>query len=168
MTDTNSTFDFVYDTVPLEPGVLYHVVLAQAAGAPMLRAEVFMNGQLYTALPGSFSTNFTDFRVDAISISSYHDPGSGGSILAHGVVDNLIVTTPPPPVQNLSGAWSNNIWQARCISRSNWLYTLQRTADFQSWTDVSTATTGNATNLLLPDANPPAGTAFYRMKAERP
>ena len=58
--------------------------------------------------------------------------------------------------------------QAQFISRSNWLYTLERTTDFKSWTDVSSATSGNGTNLFLPDTNARADKAFYRVKAERP
>jgi len=52
--------------------------------------------------------------------------------------------------------------------RTNWLYTLERTTDFRSWTDVSPATNGNGTSLRLPDNSPPAGSAFYRVRAERP
>jgi hypothetical protein len=40
--------------------------------------------------------------------------------------------------------------------------------DFQSWTDVSPSIFGNATNLLLQDASPPPGMAFYRVRANRP
>ena len=106
--------------------------------------------------------------MDQIAVSSYSDANSWGSLLAHGVVDNFVVTIPPPPVQNLSGSFSNAVWQAQFISRSNWLYTLERTGDFQSWTNVSAAMTGNATNLFLQDTNPPASRAFYRVRAERP
>jgi hypothetical protein len=83
-------------------------------------------------------------------------------------VDNFVVTPPPPPVQNLAGSFSHAVWQAQFISRSNWLYTLERTGDFQSWTNVSPATSGNGTNLFLPDTNAPADKAFYRVRAERP
>jgi hypothetical protein len=54
------------------------------------------------------------------------------------------------------------------ISRSNWLYTLERTIDFQSWTTVSGPASGNGTNLFLQDAHPPTDKAFYRVSAERP
>ena len=83
-------------------------------------------------------------------------------------MDNFVVTLPPPPVQNLTGAFSNGVWQVQFSSQSNWLYTLERTADFQSWTNVSPATPGNATNLFLQDTNQPADQAFYRVSAQRP
>ena len=71
-------------------------------------------------------------------------------------------------IKNLAGGFQGGQWRAQFLSCSNWLYTLQRTANFQSWTNVSTATAGNGMNLLLQDTNPPAGRAFYRVKAERP
>jgi hypothetical protein len=85
-------------------------------------------------------------------------------------VDNIVITLPPPPVQNLTGAFSNNVWQAQFISQSNWLYTLQRSANLQSWNNVSASTSisGNGTNLFLPDNNPPPDKLFYRVRADRP
>jgi hypothetical protein len=71
-------------------------------------------------------------------------------------------------VQNLIGAFSNGLWQVRFLSRSNWLYTLERTSDFVSWTDQSPATSGNGMILILSDTNPPATRAFYRVRANRP
>ena len=77
------------------------------------------------------------------------------------------VTLPPPPVQKLTGAFSNDLWQAQFIGRSNWLYTLERTTNFISWTEVSAAS-GNGTNLLLQDTNAPMDKGFYRVRAARP
>ncbi|HXT39091.1 MAG TPA: hypothetical protein VN887_03620 [Candidatus Angelobacter sp.] len=115
---------------------------------------------------------FTDFRLDSISINSYNEagqfPGFEGSVLAHGNVDNLAVTVPPPPIQNLAGGFSNALWQVQFLSRSNWLYTLERSADFQLWTNASTVTPGTGSNVLLQDASPPASNAFYRVRAQRP
>jgi hypothetical protein len=171
LTDVNGRFRFAYDNLPLDAGHVYHVVLNHAAGALFVSGQVFQDGQLYTSLPLSYFqppvTNFTDFHLDAFSISSYKDTGSGGSILAHGVVDNILVIV-PPPIQELTGAFSNGVWQARFLSRSNWLYTLERTADFQSWTNVLPVVSGNGTNLVLPDLNPPTDKAFYRIRANRP
>jgi hypothetical protein len=116
---------------------------------------------------------FADYRVDTVSISSYSDAGQDptygeGSIIAHGTVGNFAVTVPPPPVQNLTGAFSNGVWQAQFTAPTNWIYTLQRTTDLQTWTDVSPKTTGNGTSLFLTDFDTPAGDAFYRVEADRP
>jgi hypothetical protein len=174
LTDTNvnsahkKDFYFAYDNQPLANGVVYHMVLTHAAGQPTISGEVSVNGQLYTSLPIVFAGPITNFLIDTISISSYDNPGS--LLLAHGTVDNIVVTLPPPPTQNFSGAFSNNVWLAQFISQSNWLYTLQRSADLQSWSDISASTSiaGNGTNLFLPDGNPPPDKSFYRIRADRP
>jgi hypothetical protein len=105
--------------------------------------------------------------VDTIAIESYSDAHSGGSILAHGVLDNLVVNVPPPPIQDFTGNFTNGIWLAQFLSQSNWFYTMQRTTDLESWMNIAT-NSGNGTNLFLQDANPPASKAFYRVRAERP
>ena len=163
-------FYYTYDLLPMANGVSYHVMITHVAGEPSVSGQVLTNGQVYTSLSQVYSGPITDFRLDTIAVSSYSDATEGfvNSIFAQGKLDNLVVTLPPPPVQNLTGAFSNALWQAQFSSRSNWLYTLQRTADFQSWTNVSTPADGNATNLLLQDTNPPADKAFYRVSASRP
>jgi len=176
LSDTNvsptntSDFYFAYDDLPLAIGVTYHVMLTHVAGEPTISGEVLTNGQIYTALPNVYAGPITDFRLDSLSVSSYSaaDDVYGDSLLAHGTVDNFLVTLPPPPIQDLTGGLSNGFWQVQFISQTNWLYTLQRTADLQAWTSVSPATAGNATNLILPDPNPPSGQSFYRIRADRP
>jgi hypothetical protein len=109
-----------------------------------------------------------DFRVDTFSVSSYSSFGDDyDSVLAHGFVDNIVVTV-LPPVQNISGNFSNTVWQVQFSSRSNWLYTLERNVDFTSWTNVASPISGNAAILSLQDFNAPADKAFYRVRAERP
>jgi hypothetical protein len=129
-------------------------------------------GTTGAAITQALNATFTDFRVTAVSVSSYNDagqyPGYEGSILAHGALDNLTVTVPPPPVQDLAGAPSNGVWQAQFLSRTNWLYALERTTAFPSWTSVTATAPGNGVTLLLQDTNPPAVQAFYRVRACRP
>lgn len=113
-------------------------------------------------------TPFANFRVDAISISSYQDDGFGDSIYAQGVIDNIVVTLPPAPIRNLTGAFTNGVWQAQFCSLCNWTYALVRTTNFQCWTTVSPSLPGNGTNLILQDTNPPACQAFYSVNASNP
>jgi hypothetical protein len=109
-----------------------------------------------------------DIQVDMFSISSYSSAGDDyDSVLAHGSVANIVITV-PPPAQNVTGAFSNGVWQVQFTDHLNWLYTLQRTTNLVSWVDISTATSGNGTNLFLPDNNPPPNNAFYRVRADRP
>ncbi len=115
-----------------------------------------------------FTTN-DNFHVDTFSISSYSSVGDDyDSILAHGVVDNLVITIPPPPIQSLAGSFTNSIWQAKFIGQTNWLYSLERTTDFQSWTNIAVLVNDSGTNLVLQDTNPPSSRGFYRVSAEKP
>lgn len=160
-------FYFNYDNQTLQSNVIYQIVLTHAAGATNVTGQVFTNGVLFTALPLSFSGSITDFRVDTLAISCYQDDGFGDSVLAHGTVDNFVVSLPPAPVQNIAGSVSGGQWQTQFQSRSNWIYTLQRTTNFAAWTDTASAT-ATSTNLILTDPNPPSGQGFYRVRAERP
>jgi hypothetical protein len=152
----------------LTPGQWFHVDMDYNGATRTLTTVVTNNGAQYGMTQTiSVTTNF-DFRLNAISVSSYSDQNATGSILAHGTVDNFVITVPPPPVLNLSGCFTNGAWQTQFLCRSNWLYLLQRSPDFQSWTNVSSTMSGSATNLVLPDTNPPADKAFYRINAQRP
>jgi len=153
----------------MTPGQWFHVEMDYNGAARTLTTVVTNNGVQYGMTQTILvPTNF-DFRVAAVSVNSYSDQNATGSILAHGTVDNFVVTVSSPPVQNFVGDFTNGVWQAQFLSsNSNWLYTLQRSADFQSWTNVSPTTPGNATNLFVQDTNPPVDKAFYRMEAQRP
>lgn len=108
-----------------------------------------------------------DYRLDTFSISSYSSVGDDfDSVLGHGIVDNVTITY-PFPIENLIGAFTNGIGQVSFASRSNWVYVLERTADFGSWNDVSTTVPGNGGSLLLQDLTPPLRSAFYRIRATR-
>ena len=118
--------------------------------------------------PNGFTGTNDDFLVDTFSISSYSSFGDDyDSVLAHGTVANLHVSV-PPPVQNLTGGFTNGHWQVQFSARKNWLYALERTADFRTWTGISPALPGITGALSLTDTNPPASPAFYRIRASRP
>ncbi|MCS7336657.1 MAG: hypothetical protein NZ739_00240 [Verrucomicrobiae bacterium] len=169
MTDMRSAFAFWSASAPLELGTDYRVRLYHAAGTTNIEAAVFTNGQLYARLSYPWvATDFGDFRLNAFSVSSYNEAGSGGSIRARGVVDNLVITIPPPPVQDLSWAFVNGAWQMQFLSQTNWVYTLERTQDFVTWTAVSGGVPGTGSILSLLDTDPPAERAFYRVRAYRP
>jgi hypothetical protein len=176
--DTNSDFNWNdasdYAIYAPTPGDWYHIVMTYTASNQTMVTTMtnFEQTSGVTIIDPLDLTNtnypFTDFRVDTISINSYQDDGWGDSIYAQGVMDNFVVTLPPPPIQNLTGAFSNGIWQVQFSGQRDWLYILERTADFQSWTDVSPVTSANGTNLFLSDTNSPADKAFYRISAQRP
>ncbi|MGP8202294.1 MAG: hypothetical protein ACLQU4_22670 [Limisphaerales bacterium] len=178
LVDTNSGFNYngSSDYAIYAPilGDWYHIVMTYTASSLTMvttLTDLDQSSGVTVVDPLDLTNSsypFTDFRVDTFSINSYQDDGYGDSIYAEGVVANIVATLPPPPVQNLTGAFSKGAWQAQFCSQSYWLYTLQRSGDFQSWTNVSPATPGNGTNLCLQDTNPPPDKAFYRVSASRP
>ncbi len=153
---------------------MVHITFRYTASNQTAVVRVTTNGVPMTSFPDlllNSANGFADsddFRVDVFSISSYSSAGDDyNSVLAHGTVDNIVIDL-PPPVQNLTGAFSNGVWQAQFNAHLNWLYTLERTTNFVSWTDVSLPTSGNRTNLFLQDTNAVSDKAFYRVRAERP
>jgi hypothetical protein len=171
--DTNSTFNYNGPTdyaiyLPIA-GDWYHIVMTYtASNQAMVTTMTNFEQTSGITIVDPLADFFADFRVNTLSISSYQDDGFGDSIYAQGVIDNFVVTLPPPPIVNLTGALSNGVWQAQFCSRTNWLYALERTVNFQCWTNVSPETPGNGTNLFLQDTNPPVGNGFYRVSAGRP
>src|SRR5208283_2791709 len=100
--DTNGDYYFVFDNQALNPGVTYSVTITHTAGAPTVTGQVLAGGEPFSSLPIIYSQPISDFRLDTLSISCFQDDGYGDSILAHGAVGNIVVTLPPPPIQNLT------------------------------------------------------------------
>ncbi len=165
----NSSWLYNHDNLlDLTPGETFHVTMNYTAANRTLATTVTNNGVQYgTTQVIVVSTNF-DFRCATFSISSYSDIRDNASLLAHGTVDNLVVVTPPPPVQNFSGGFAGAAWLAQFTSRTNWLYTLDRTTNLLTWTAAAAAVPGNGGTLTLQDVNPPASGAAYRVRAQRP
>jgi hypothetical protein len=167
----NGPTDYTIMSLPL--GILMHVTVAYTASDQTMVTTITTNGVAVGPVHSAkVSTNFTDFRVGTFSISSYTDAGQSGSgqgsILAHGAIDNIIFTVPLPPIQSLQAIFTNGVAQVQFVSRSNWVYTLERTTDLQSWSDASQPVPGNATNLVIQDTNSSAANACYRVRAEHP
>jgi hypothetical protein len=165
-----------YYVLEFPTNVVMHVTMAYSASNQTAVLTVTTNGVPIGSVPALVlnsptNSNFTatdDYNVDMFSITSYTSIGDDyDSVLAHGVIANLQVSL-PPPAQNLTGAFSNGVWQAQFTDRTNWLYTLERTMDFVSWSDVSVPAAGNGTTLALQDTNTPTEHAFYRVRASRP
>lgn len=138
----------------------------------VLRTTALCNGVPYG---GTFPTipiaSADDFRVDTFAIINYSDAvqaGLPGSILAHGFIDNVLLTLPSPPVQNLVLQLANGFPEARFSSATNWSYQLERSVDLIQWQPASIAVSGHGATLTLRDAAPPSRPAFYRVNAQRP
>jgi len=165
LADAATNFYFAYDNQPLNPGVTYHILLLHAAGTSTISGEVFTNGQVMSSLPliyaGYPAGDSGAFQLDTVAISSYSDDGSGNSILAHGSVANLAFAS-PLPVGVLSTVAAG---QVQFASDTNWLYTLEQTTDFQTWSVAAPSAPGTVTNLVLQATNLPASQSFYRVSA---
>jgi hypothetical protein len=174
--DANSTFNYNnssdYAIFALAPGDWYHILMSYTAAnqTALLTATNFEKtaGVQITQL---VNTNFGDFKVGTISVNSYSDAGQdpqyAGSVLAHGTVDNFVVTVPAPPLENIGSSFIAGHWQVQFNGQTNWLYTLERTGDLQSWSPASATVEGIASSLILIDTNAAAGAAFYRVRANR-
>ena len=177
LVSTNSTFNYTaptdYAIFALAPGDGYHVTMSFTASNQTLVATLTNFAQTAgVRIAQPLSASFSDFRLGSFSITSYSDAGQdpqyAGSVLAHGTVDNLVLAFPDSPVQNVSGALTNGLWEARFAGQTNWVYTLQRTSDFMSWSNVSVSVPGQPGAIELAETNRPLAHAFYRVRANRP
>ncbi len=169
-------FSFAPYEIQFPTNVSVHVSMNYTASNQTLATLLTTNGQVFSQLQNivlndpntSGFTSDDNYLVDTFSITSYSGADQNySSVLAHGTVANISVTY-PFPIQAFTGTISNGIWTSQFLSRGNWLYTLQRTSDFASWTNVTGSTAGNGTNLTLLDTNPPPDKAYYRVQAGRP
>lgn len=159
-------FIFPYELVP---GDWHRIVMRYSASNETLLVTVTNLTTLAgTDKPVILGPSFGDFRVDTVAVSSYADRTTNGHLLVHGAIDNFNITLPDPPVMNLTGRFVASEWQAGFLSRTNWLYSLHRSTNFITWSTVSNSTNGTGGNLVLADSNASAGSAFYRVRAERP
>jgi hypothetical protein len=160
----------------LPTNIFVHVQMNFSASNQTLVTSLTTNGVLLFQPPDvvltdtnmSAFTGSDDFRVDTFSINSYGSAGDDfDSVFGHGIVDNVVVSF-PLPIEYFTGSVGSGVWQATFSSRSNWVYTLERTTDFQSWTAVSPSAPGNGAVLLLQDSTSLPQDAFYRVRATRP
>ena len=169
-------------TVPLafSPGARYHAIMIYTADNQTLHTALSSNDVPVGPMQDTtLYSGFGDFNVDTISINSYSDAGQdtsvhtnldgstviyAGSVLAHGVVNSLFFANPLPVTQVLATGPGN----VQFASTTNWLYTLERTTNFQTWTAVSPSTPGSAGTMMVSDTNALSAKAFYRIRADQP
>ncbi len=169
-------------TVPLTlaPGALYHAVMIYTANNQTLHTTLSSNGVPVGPIQDTtLYDGFGDFSVDTISINSYSDTGQdtsvhtnldgstviyAGSVLAHGVVNSLFFANPLPVTKVLAAASG----KVQFAGTTNWLYSLERTTNFLTWTTVSLPTPGVTGTMVLSDTNALSAKAFYRIRADQP
>jgi hypothetical protein len=165
---TNSAFLYNHDNLlELTAGAWFHIEMVYSATNHHLTTTTFQDGSQFAPSQVIIVPAGRDFRVGAISISSYSDQKADGSILAHGAVDNIAFTVPDPPVSGLTGHIVGTQYQVQFLSVIKWVYLLERSVDLNSWSELPGSTTGNGSIVQLTDPARPAGPAFYRVKARR-
>jgi hypothetical protein len=167
----NSTWLYNDKLLPMTIGDLFHVTMSYSGATRKLTTSVNKNGTAYGSPQVISVMGNADFRCDTFSITSYSDQNSTGSVLAHGTIDNVIVTFPAPPMQNLRGYFTNGQWRAEFTGATNWTYVLEKSSGLlnaASWSEVSQKTNGTGAKIILPGTNTvtePVG--FYRVRANR-
>jgi len=166
---SNNAFASGFDLVELTNGVTYHIEMVYRASNATMRTTVTTDGVAIASFGDVvLGAGFDDFRLDTLAICSYSDAGDDyDSVLAHGTIDNMVVTMPPRPIGVLSGQISGGQYVLQFESRTNWVYEVQRSSDLQSWVAIGAPFPGSGAQATVYD--PLAGSAaFYRVNASRP
>lgn len=158
--------DYTLIVLPLNTEL--HVEMAYTATNRTLRSQVLAGGLPIGPIHDLvLSPSFTDYRVDTFAICSYSDAASTGSLLATGAIDNVQLSLPPRPVENLVLEPGAGGWQLEFTSRTNWLYEVEAAQQFDSWETVGNPSPGTGLPMSLPvTAMDPL--TFWRIRATRP
>ncbi len=170
---SNNQFASSFTVLEMNTNVTFHIALSYTASNSTLATTITSNGIPFGPIRNAvIAPPFTDFRVDHFAVMSYSDAGQdpqfAGSIFAQGVLDNLAIVTSPPPVRELRVGVANAPWAVAFLSRSNWIYGLERTSDFITWTRLPGTIAGNGGTVTLTDPSPRTYWRFYRVRAEKP
>lgn len=149
----------------------YRFHLDYTAADHTLRSTVTVDGEPGPELqPVVLPEDFTDFRVDALSITSYSDAGQSprfaGSILATGWIDDVTWEVPGPPVGTIrivaDGA-GLRLWVG---TRVGWTYTLESSGDVATWNKVGAALEGTGADVEFhAEGGAPGEARFFRVGA---
>jgi hypothetical protein len=157
-----------YTLIELPLNTSLQITMAYTATNQTLRTTITTDGRPFGPVnPLILSPFFTDFRVDAFAICSYSDAGTDGSLLATGEIDNLRLTLPPPPVEELRLAREPGGWKLQFQSRTNWFYRAQSTTHFRDWSVADGEFEGTGGWLEVP-VEGGHDLRFWRIQASRP
>ncbi len=155
------SFTFPVELVSGEP---YEISLSYTATNRTLQTVMRLDGEPVGPVKDVvLPAHFTDFVVDAFSVSSYNHERADGSVIAHGQIDNIVIQTPDPLL--VQGRRVNSGWEVGVPSRTGWKYLLEKSTDLQNWTGVGEPQSGTGTIITLTDTDL-VDHAFYRVKAE--
>lgn len=155
--------------VTLETNRAYRIRMAFDAQQQEIRTQLVVDGQPGPAVKTVRApAGFTDFRLDAFAILSYSDEGAGGSIRAHGVLDNLVLQFPesPRPVLKWAAGTAGSVLQ--CEGRKGWNFRLLRSGDLQNWEAFEPAVNTEAGVEWREIGKSGDGIQFFRVETFRP
>lgn len=158
----------------MEPGVRYRVEMEYTATDRTLVVSMTADGAPFGPIkPVTLPDNFDGFRADAFGFLSYHseggDPRFLGSVLARGVVDNVVLVTPDPPRFAIGFVGTADQPAVRVgTTRPGWRYVLEASGDAANWLRVGGPLPGTGSLLDIPDDRGGAVGAhsLYRVRAE--
>lgn len=159
--------------VGLAAGVRYGFTLQYTAAERALRVFLTEDGGPVQELsPVTLPADFRDFRVDALSVSSYSDAGQdprfAGSVLATGWIDRVSWSLPavPQPAVRIVGA---NPGRLAVPTERGWSYGLEVSNDLTTWNPLGQAVAGTGGEMELFDVRRALfPLQFYRVRVSRP
>ena len=163
--------DFSIFELPL--GVLMNVSMAYTASNHTVALTITTNGVVVGQMVDAPLVDVQrGFRLDAFAIMSYSEFGQNpqypGSILAHGVIDNVEIITPPRPVGETTGRLIAGEWVHEFEALPGWRYRLEASEDLASWSEVGGEVTGTGTRASLQTSGQATSShRFFRIKALR-
>lgn len=166
--DHSASLAWGADYQTLASNVTYHVVLIHYPATLGISATLSTGGQVISTFPlpsNYYPTNDSGaFALDTLAVMSYSDDGYGDDIYAQGTLANLSCAS-PLPVGVLRAVAAG---QVSFASDPAWVYTLEQSPDFQTWSSAGPVTAATGTNLTLTATNLAPGQAFYRVRADLP
>jgi hypothetical protein len=155
--------------VSLETGATYRFALRYRAAEKTAELTMTVDGQPGPELRSLvLPADFTDFRIDALAISSYsaagQNPRFAGSVLATGIVDRVTLEFPDLPITRIEPRSDGVTF----LSLRGWRYVLLASADLAEWSEVMRAD-GTGERMTLSDPREAVfPQMFFRVRAERP
>lgn len=160
-------------------GTRHEVTLAFDAPTQTLRVDVRRDGEPWASGQTRLDDRFGDFRLDAVSVTSYsganQPAGYGGQILARGWIDDLSVEHPDPPAVRLvlhhgHGPSDPLPRVVGAMPAAGWTSQMESSPDALEWTPVGIPAVPDPTGTLqtwtLPSSSAPAH--FFRLRLDRP
>jgi hypothetical protein len=152
---------------------LFRVDMSYTASNQVLRTVMTRNGAAFGPIRDLSLVGFPDFRVDTFAVVSYSDamqspPQFAGSILSHGIIDNVTWSVPDPPLSAFRGDLTQDTFRAEFDAKANWVYRLETTSDLVDWSLVETKSAVTNGLMILEDTEISSARSFYRVVGDRP